>query len=160
MAKKNSDRQVSGRNIWKIFALAFITVFLIIVITGLIKLYHFNKSFDKATDDEIASSKALVMDYMAQSGKNITSDDIAYSDRIRKIEPKFEEHANGTSEDGDHGKRIMELSITKGNTKDTFLVDVDSKQIVMHSRMEFFSWMTNTSRHLETQGPFNAWRKV
>ncbi len=125
----------SSSNFWKILSITFILIFLLIIIVGLARLYHFNSIFHKPAKEDSASInsiKSVVYDYMINDGKNTTMDNIHIFDRVKEFDVNYSK------------KKLIGVLITDGNNEDFILVDIDSKEIMMDSHTEFYGWLNDS----------------
>lgn len=119
-------------NFWKIFSLIFIGVFLVVVILGLLRLYHFKSSFEKSTSDEAKTAESAIYNYMELNGRNISADRIKAFDRVTRMP------FNGSE------KKMIGVMVFDNAAEEMFLVDIESNEIMMHSKTEFFGWLNNS----------------
>ena len=172
--EKNKTNK-SKLSTWKLLAIGFIIIFLVVVGFALFRLHKFESSFHKATLNETNSAKLAVFDYLTSTGRSVNTENIIVSQKIKNIElhsPKknrFENNNddNETAEDLEKDKKenddkqVLEAYIIENNTRDTFLIDIDTKQIVMHTQMEVFGWMNESNFHnsrMSQQGRINNWK--
>jgi hypothetical protein len=136
----NKERNISGEKlphkssnkaVWKIIAIVFIVIFVIVIAGGLFRLFHFKNSLKPASQQEISAATDIVLNELANKGANIKDYELKVSDMIRVIE------RNNTP------KRIIEVSVRNSTTRHMFLIDADTWQILMHSESEFYGWMDN-----------------
>ena len=128
MAKIKND----GSNmLWKGIALAFIAVFIVIIVFGLVRFYTFQPHHFAAQPVQTSLAEKAVADDLNQRGDNLSNYKVQISDMAR-----------GFTRDG-MNKNIIQVSLSDGSIRQIYLVDSDSGQIVMHSETTFYGWMEN-----------------
>ncbi len=121
----------SGRNIWKIFAIVVVIVFLLILAGGVMRLYKFKSEFTPATDAQIEAAKMLVTADLEARGINITDYDITVPDRIHDMDKK------GT------GRTMLPARAYSNSSKHDYMIDLEAGMIVMHSQTDTYGWMAD-----------------
>jgi hypothetical protein len=121
----------SGRNIWKIFAIVVVIVFLLILAGGVMRLYRFKSEFTPATEAQIEAAKRLVTADLEARGLNTTDYDITVPDRIHDMDKK------GT------GRTMLPARAYSNSSKHDYLIDLEAGMIVMHSQTDTYGWMAD-----------------
>ena len=122
---------------WKGIAIAFIAVFCIILIFGIIRWQHFRPQYAQYEMPKIpqqpliGSVKDVISADLSNSGENISDYDVQVSDNIRKFPREGMD------------KNIIQVSLYAGTKRHLYLVDADSGVIVMHSETSVYGWMQN-----------------
>lgn len=120
---------------WKSISLAFIVLFLIILIGGVLRVYKYKSSFISATDEQIDSAKLIATDFFSRAySENISDYNLSVSKRVRFIDNKT---------------RVIQVSLKKDSIRLSYLVDVDAKEVLMQTRTESYSRMKDMSEHKE-----------
>ena len=132
--KEFKSKEAKKRSVWKILSIIFISIFLLVVIASLIRLYHFKSAFKESKNEEIGMAKSVVYDYLASNGRNVSMDNITPFNRITRIQYNHSE------------KKLIGVMVSDGSYEEMFLVDVDSNEIMMHSTTEFFGYLNNTKK--------------
>ena len=125
--KKNNEEKATKpgikKNYWKILSICFIIIIIGIFLVGAFRAYTFRHAFVKTNSEDITLAKGLVADYYNNKSINFTYENIMVKEK--KI----------TTPDG---KTIIEASIIGENKRESFMIDLNSKQIIMHEYMENF----------------------
>lgn len=114
----------TNKNYWKIISLVFIAVIAIIFIIGAFRIYHFKSSSQKTSVEDITLAKNIVSEYFSNKSINYSLENITV--RGRKIRTP------------DTKRIIVEASFNSDNKRESFLIDLESKKIIMHSYTESF----------------------
>lgn len=141
---KAKDEKMHGNMFWKGVAMAFIAVFIVIIIIGLVRFYTFQPRHFAAQPVQTGIAEKAVADDLSQRGDNISNYKVQVSDMARGFT------RNGMN------KSIIQISLSDGSTRQIYLVDSDSGQIVMHSETTFYGWMGNQTPP-EAPGPEPFW---
>ena len=139
---------------WKSISLVFIVLFLLILVVGLFRVYKFKSSFVSATDEEINLAKSIAIDFFNSSieeKENIRDYNISASKRARFMK---EEDKN----------KIIEVSFKKDSKRISYLVDIDSKKVLIQSTIEFYhnkEHMNDTYKEYKEsrERNFKKWKK-
>jgi hypothetical protein len=141
---KKSKKQIVQRpvhlHVWRGIAIAFIIIFALVIIGGLIRAHHFRSTFTKATVEEQQLAKDAALKDMTQRGENTTQYELRISDRTRLVK-------TGSTE-----KKIIELSFFTASVRYSYIIDVSSDEIVVSSRTEFHDNIDH-SREVERNMP-------
>ena len=137
--KQKKSEKADKKNIWKIVALIFIGIFILIIAGGLIRSYYFRPHFIPLSEQQIDSAKTAVYNDLAGKGINAPMESIKVANEVRPIRPDKEE------------KKIIEVSAEVDSIRHIYLIDANSNEILMHSQTEFFSWM-NDSKLFPSKG--------
>jgi len=139
---KAKMRENTGNLFWKGVAIAFIVVFCIIVVFGIIRFYHFEPPRAAANPSQIDLAEKVVAQDLSSRGKNISNYKIQVSGMAR-----------GFARDG-VSKSIIQVSLYDKSRRHLYLIDADSGQMVMHSETTFYGWMENqTPPEIPGHGP-------
>jgi len=117
-------------NVWKVVSVVFIFLFILVIIGGVYFRIppHFRGQLNIPTQDQIDSAKATIAKELQKDGDDIQNYQVAVSENIRglgRMTPP---------------RNILQVSLQKNSTMHLFLIDVDSGEILMHSRTEFYGW--------------------
>ncbi|MBU2561736.1 MAG: hypothetical protein KKD17_05545 [Nanoarchaeota archaeon] len=124
------------RNVWKIVAIAMVVVFVLIVAGGIIKLHRFKASFAAATEEQTSSAEAAVMQDLESRGLNISEYTVRVSHKVI-----------GMREGGDD-RNIMQVFAEANSSRHSYLIDMDSGKIMLHSQTETYGWMADMDRRM------------
>ncbi len=114
--------------IWKIALSVLAVLVILIIIGGAIKFLFFKEHFIKPTAEQIASAKSLVSDALQAKGDNISNYEFRVSEKIRKSESK-------------NKGNTLNILLSNNSTMHSYLIDLDSNMIVMHTEKEIYGWM-------------------
>lgn len=110
-------------NIWKVISIISIILFVLIVVGGLIRVYHHRPSSIKPTAEQVNLAKGVVYDDLKGKVQNITIDDLKTQGRAMSMKDKG---------------AVIEVFLNKGNTRYSYLVDLTSGEILVRSETSFF----------------------
>lgn len=117
MARNNNKQRI-----WKIVAIGVIVVFMLFVIVGLIKAYYLRSSFIKPTQAQIDYATKIAKDKLQSIGGNLSAFQIQAGGRMRRVHDK------------EIDRTIIQVLFYNNATSHTFLVDVNSGEILLHSQ--------------------------
>jgi len=119
---------VKKKNVWKIVLSVFAILVILIIIGGAIKFLFFKESFIKTTNEQITSAKSLVSQALQAKGDNISNYNIKISEKIEQSDEKNESNT-------------LQVFLSNNSTMHSYLIDLDSNMIVMHTEKEIYGWM-------------------
>jgi hypothetical protein len=125
MAKKK-------QNVWKILSIVFIVLFLLVIISGLWRAYHFRHSVVKATLAQTDIVKSVAMTDLNNRGINVSSLSFKVSEEIRKTPM----NPNNT--------QILEVSAHNASVRYMYIIDVQSANILVYSMTEFYDGLNHS----------------
>ncbi len=115
-----------SRNIWKVLAIVFVVLFIVIMAVGILRSHRFREHPAQLTAAQIDSAKNLALSDMKIRGTLPANYTIKTFGFVRPIE-------------NDKIKRnVTEVSIYTTNSKTTYIIDVNSEKIIVYSKTEFF----------------------
>jgi hypothetical protein len=123
-------------NRWKIVSLIFIALFAIMLIVTLVRFRHPGLDMNPATPEQIESANAVVEQHLQASGYNYTN--------IKA--------ASDLGHMGDSKKSVIRVTAENETSRQFFLVDVETGQIVLHDLSERFGWMADSKPPRESPG--------
>jgi len=135
MAKKTIETVAKKTNVWKILSITFVVLFALVLLVGLWKAYHFRSSFKSATTAQMDTAKTIAMNSLASKGENVSNYIAQISDNIRPINV------------GSERKSSIEVSLNNESVHNLYIIDVDSGNILMYNRMEFYDGMNHSLDH-------------
>jgi hypothetical protein len=143
------------QNIWKILSIVFIILFLLVIIGGSWRAYHFRHSFTKATPAQIDIVKGITMTDLNSKGVNISSFSFKVSDEIRNT-PKIS--------DSHDDRQILEVSVNNASERHMYIIDIKSSEILVYSKTEFYDGLNHLEDrpmdgHDIPRGPGELFRK-
>jgi len=121
-------------NIFKITSIVVVLIFVLIIAAGLIREYYPSPSA-KPTESQILAAKTVVASALQSEGDALSNYRFVASDRIRHL---------SRNEDS---KRVLEVSAYNNMTRHTYLIDMDSNGIVVHSQVDFYGNITGTNEY-------------
>jgi len=131
MIKKNKKEKNTGSMFWKGVALAFVAFFCVIIVFGLIRMYHFEPPRSAVQPLQADLAEKIIEQDLSKSGDNITN----YRLQVSKMARRFIRDSMSRS--------IIQVSLYDSSKRHLYLVDADSGEIVMHSETTFYGWMEN-----------------
>lgn len=157
MAVKNNE--VTGKkhiavpikkNYWKLVAVLFTFLFAVLLIFGLVRAYHFKSSFSSATAEQVKIAQELVSFELKKNGENIFEYDVHIFNKIKHVQRK------------NISSNILQVSLKKDLMSQVYLIDVDKKFVVLHSRTEFYGDTINLEHPRSSRdfGIFSKFRGI
>ena len=130
------------RNVWKIVSVVFVSLFILILLWGLMNLRS-RPQFSEPTQEQIDMAGAIVAGDLRVSGDSIDNYKVSVTNRmvgfIGRPGPmsgmpgmKHIASTNGMM-------RNLQLSLRGNSTGHLYVVDLESESIVMHSFTEWFN---------------------
>lgn len=133
------------KNVWKIISIVSIVLFCLMLIGGLIRVYHFRSFFSTPTQEQIDSVKAIVAQELQNKGDDIDNYEITVSNRIINFDRMVRsqgfveiEYPEGIFDRIRYPEAAIQVSLVKNSTMHLYLIDANSGKVVMHS---FIEWM-------------------
>jgi len=128
------------RNVWKIVSVVFISLFILILLWGLMNLRS-RPQFSEPTQEQIDMAGAIVAGDLRASGDSIDNYEVSVTKRmvgfIGRSRPgngmPGMKHMASTN-----GMRNLQVSLRGNSTGHLYIVDLESESIVMHSSTEWF----------------------
>lgn len=112
-------------NAFKITAIVVIILFVIILISGLIRFYQFKSSFTHLNDQQITELKSIAIQDLQSRGKNSSDYKIQVMPQVRK-----------TNKDAE---LITEVTFSNDKELQSYLIDLNSKKILVHTATDFYA---------------------
>ena len=126
----NSQTQNNQKSkIWKWIAISVVFVFILFIVIGLIRNYHFRSSFVKPTQAQIGLATQIATEKLQSSGGNATDFKIKVNGKMPK--PRYFGNEKPLPV-------VLQVLFYKNATSHAYLVDITSKEVLMHSQTEFF----------------------
>jgi len=122
------------RNVWKIVAIVFILLFVAALAAGYFRAHRFKSSFKATTPDIADFAKAVVATELKANGEDIANYEVHIGNKVRKV------NREGVS------TNIMHVSLQNDSTRQAYLVDLTNGEVVMHSKTEYYGWMSESKR--------------
>lgn len=122
---------------WKGISIAFIIIFGVILVFGVLRWYHFKPHHIAVQQSQIDLAKNAVSADLAKAGYNVSDYKIQVADSAR-----------GFSRDREQDRmdeKIIQISLFGDSKMHQYLVDADSGSIMMHSETTFYDGMKNFS---------------
>ena len=120
-----------SQKIWKIVSIAVVIVFMLVLAGGLIKVFYFKSSFVKPTQGQIDDATRIAIKKLQSTGVNASAFQIHVGSKIRKI------YNDGVS------NTILQVSFANNSTSHTYLIDVNSGEVLLHSETEEYGMWSN-----------------
>ncbi len=132
---KNSNSFGVSR-FWKITTLIIIALFLLFIVIGLFKVYHLKSSFVKTTQEQKDFAVKIATDKLHTMGINESTYKITVADKMRAIK------------EGNSQNKVLQVIFYGNSTMQLFLINVDSGEIILHSKTEIYSenWQEHQNR--------------
>lgn len=142
---KKKAKPGEKRNIWKIVSVVFISLFILILVWGMINL-RFRTHFPEPTQEQIDMAGAVVSEDLQAAGDSIDNYEVSVTNRmigfIGRPGPGngMPGRVPGNHHDmsGASGKNIQ-MSLRGNSTGHLYIVDLESESILMHSFTEWFN---------------------
>lgn len=127
---------------WKGISIAFIALFCVILVFGIVRWQHFKPHHFVAQQSQIDLATKAVSDDLSSAGYNLSDYKIQVADSIR-----------GFARDRQN-ENIIQVSLFGDSKMHQYLVDADSGKIIMHSETTFYDGMKNMSMGFPKQRGF------
>ena len=114
-----------GKKIWKITAIAVIVIFVMLIVGVLIKTNYIKSSFKKPTQAQIDSATKIATKKLESIGGNASKFQIQVG-KMRMLN------------DDKVARAIMQVSFYNTSTSHTYLIDVNSGEILLHSQTDIY----------------------
>ncbi len=124
-------------NIWKVISVIFIILFVLALIGGLFRIYHFRASFTTPTQDQIDSAKAIVAQELRNKGDDINNYEIVVPKNIRKFDGRMPPPPINIFGRMESPRSIIQLSLSNNSVRHSYLIDMDSGEVLIHSQIEY-----------------------
>lgn len=135
MAKSKPDKMRS--NVFKIIAIVVVALFALILVGGLIKMYRFHSGFSAMSQQQAETAKAVAMQDLQSRGKDAAAYEIQVMPKIRKM--------GGAG----NGLSVAQVSFHNPQTMESYLIDIDSGRILMHSETDYYDGLIQEGREKE-----------
>ena len=131
MKKQKEERQTfSASNkferVWKMVAIAVIIVFALLLAGGLIKAHYIRSSFVKPTQAQADYAAKIASEKLQSTGINPSAFQVQTGRMMRAM------HYNADK------KLMLQVSFYNNSTTHTYLVDVTSGEIILHSETDTY----------------------
>ena len=135
--EKQDSKEKSNQRIWKTVSVSVIILFAVIIIGGLIKAFYIRSSFVKPTQQQVDFATKIASERMKSMNQNVSAFSI-HTNMMRRMH----------DEDGGKTRGMMQVSFYNNSTMHTFLVDVNSGEVLLHSETDVYgSWMNRKTSH-------------
>lgn len=146
--KGNENKRKQKKNVWKIISVIFIVMFCLMLIGGLMRVYHFMSVFSVPTQEQIDSAKDIIAQELENKGDDIDDYEISVSNRIIDfdrmgrskgifVEIEHSEDSKGIFDRIMDSEGTIQVSLVKNSTMHSYLIDVNSGTVVMHFFIEW-----------------------
>ncbi|MBN1544900.1 hypothetical protein JW898_05575 [Candidatus Woesearchaeota archaeon] len=115
--------------VWKIVAISMVILFILIIAGGIIKLQRAKASFAAATPEQKSTAEAAVTKDLEARGLNASEYSIEVVGRVMRMK-----------EAGKY-RNLMQAFADSNASRHSYLIDMDSGVIMLHSQTETYGWM-------------------
>ena len=123
------------KEVWRIVAIAVVVLFAVVIMGGLLKAYYIKSSFVKPTHAQIDYATKIAAEKLQSIRVNSSAFQIQVGRKMRIL------HDDGAA------KIIIQVSFYNNSTTHTYLVDVNSGKVFLHSETDIYGALGN--RHNE-----------
>lgn len=142
--EKQDSKNKSTQKVWKVISISVIILFVILIIGGLIKAFYIRSSFVKPTREQVDFATKIATEKLQSMHVNSSMFQV-HADRMRKMHDDGEGKTRG----------MMQVSFYNNSTMHTFLVDVNSGEVLLHSETDVYgSWMNHKQSNHRYFMPF------
>ena len=131
MKQTNKEQPKKEKKTWKIVAITVIIIFALVVIGGVIKAYHFRSSFARPTQAQIDDAAKIATRQLQATGANLSSFQLHVGSHMKKF-----------SDEG-VARSIIDVSFANNSTMHSYLVDLNSGAVLLHSQTNFYGKWSN-----------------
>ena len=135
-----------GRKVWKIVAIMVVVVFAALIVGGIMKAHYIRASFVKPTQDQVDYATKIATEKLESTGENASAFQIKAGDMMRK------------QPDDTASRTIIQVSFYNNATTHTYLIDVNSGEVLMHSETEVYIALGNQRNMPSGDGFWGALR--
>jgi len=129
--KEGMHKKDSGRRLWKIVAIAVILIFAVIIGIGLIKAHYLGSSFIKPSQSQMDYAEKIAKEKLQSAGVDLSAFKIETGKKMRVFHK------------GNSTKTVMQVSFYNNATTHTYLVDINSGKVLLHSETDVYELMEN-----------------
>jgi hypothetical protein len=144
--KNNRENKIKkSRNIWKILAIVFVALFIIIIITGLLRAHKFREPPQQLAQEQATTITNIALNDMANREIIIENHTIKTQGVVREI------RTNNMI------RNVTEVSIYNSTERNMYIIDINSGEIIVYSKTEFFDGLDhlNDDRRINENGDRN-----
>jgi hypothetical protein len=127
-----------SRNIWKILAIVFVALFIIIMTIGLLRVPNFREPPQQLTREQTTTIKNIALSDLTHRESIIANYTIKTQGVVREIK------TNNTT------RKVTEISIYNSTTMNMYIIDIITGEIIIYSKTEFFDGLdySNDNRRI------------
>jgi hypothetical protein len=147
-SKKEAEKPEAGRaqhgrtqNIWKILAIAVIVIFALFLVSGMVKYYYIRSSFVEPTQAQVSYAVKLATGKLESGGMNVSAFQVKVEEMMRR------------PHDDRENRSILQVLFYTNTTTHTYLVDVNSGEVILHSETEWYARPSGQDRYGTAQPP-------
>jgi hypothetical protein len=122
---ENIIKKQKNNRIWKFVAIAVVVVFIGFIISGLIKAHQIRESFVVPTKTQMDYADKIAKEKLTAMIGNISGYQIQTSQRMRIFQDGKE-------------RTIIQVAFQKNATTHTFLVDVSTGEVLLHTQTDIY----------------------
>ena len=131
--EENPKKICNKSKCWRILAITAIVIFAIFIIGGIIKAHYFKPDFIKPTKEQIDSATNIATEKLQSTGANISD----FTTQIGKGIHRPRDDSAGN---------IIQVSFLSNVTTHTYIVDVSSGEIILHSQTDIYKQLGSPSK--------------
>ena len=146
---KNKKNEEKKKYIWKKVAIGVTAIFALVIIIGLIKAYYIRSSLIKPTQAQIDYAEKIATQKLQSMGIDSSAFQIQVGRKMRIL------HNNGIA------RNIMQVAFYNNSTTHTYLVDVNSGEILLQTETDLYGTLANNKMydHRESSHPWMEYPK-
>jgi uncharacterized protein YpmB len=131
MAKKEMKniRPDEKHKVWKITAIIFIILFIVIIVSALVRLSRSRPPLIEPTDAQVSIVKGIALTDLSNRGEQIQNFSVSTSPDIRPVSV------------GQATKKVLEVSVYNDSIRHLYIIDVDSGNVLLYSKTESFGFI-------------------
>jgi hypothetical protein len=130
-----------SRNVWKVLAIVFVALFIIIMVAGILRSHRFREPPVQLTQTQINTAQGIALNDMNSKGDLIANYTIKTSGVARMIEA---DNVN---------KNITEVTIYNATARNMYIIDLDTGKILLYTRTEFFDGLNHLNDNMNRNPP-------
>ena len=121
-----------GRRKWKIVAIAVFVIFVLLIIGGIIKIFHIKSSFEKPTQTQIDFASKIAAEKLKSSGINVSSFQMHTSTRAKRIS------------NGGISRKVIQVAFYNSTANHVYLIDLSTGEVLLYSETDNYgNWIGN-----------------
>lgn len=133
----------SKGNVWKIIAICSIIIFSAVILLAAVRIVHFKSHFAppfEASKEQKELVLSVVDKISGSEGWSLKNYTIKVENIIGEMNIDSQQH------------RVLMVTLEKENEIKSYLIDIDSKEVVQFSQTRYSGWMAGKQRFLPCEG--------